>query len=139
MFRFRRTARKRKPEVNMTPLVDVILQLVIFFLVTTTFVSVETGAQVNLPAADFARIEEAQTITVSVTENNMIYLDGALIDANELSSFLVVALRQAPQATVIVEADRNVLHGKVVSIMDILKKTGAERIAVATQPTSQAD
>ncbi|HSV30520.1 MAG TPA: biopolymer transporter ExbD [Atribacteraceae bacterium] len=120
----------------MTPLVDVVLQLVIFFLVTTTFVSVQTGAQVNLPSADFSRIEEAQTITVSITENNMIYVDGALIDAVELPSLVVVSLRNDPLATVVVEADRNVLHGKVISVMDILKKAGAEKLAVATQPTT---
>ena len=49
----------------------------------------------------------------------------------------MVALRNEPEATVIVEADKQVLHGKVVSVMDILKKAGAEKIAIATQPTKE--
>jgi len=85
MFRFRSQKKRHIPEINMTPMIDVVLQLVIFFVVTTTFISVESGAQVNLPSADFSRIEEAKTITVTITENNSIYIDGALVDEKELA------------------------------------------------------
>jgi len=112
---------------------------VIFFVVTTTFISMESGAKVNLPSADFSKIEEAKTITITITENNMIYINGALVDDKELPSAVVVALRNDPEATVIIEADKRVLHGKVVSIMDILKKAGAEKIAIATQPTKEEE
>lgn len=127
MFRFRQKKPRRQPEINLTPMIDVVLQLIIFFIVTTTFISIESGAKVNLPSADFSKIEEVKTITVTITENNMLYVNGALVDANELPSAVVVALRNEPEATVIVEADKQVLHGKVVSVMDILKKAGAER------------
>ena len=137
MFRFRQKKPRRRPEINLTPMIDVVLQLIIFFVVTTTFISIESGAKVNLPSADFSRIEEAKTITVTVTENNMIYVDGALVDGRELPSAIVVALRSEPESTIIIEADKQVLHGKVVSIMDILKKAGAEKIAIATQPTKE--
>ena len=137
MFRFRQKRQRRQPEINLTPMIDVVLQLIIFFIVTTTFISIESGAKVNLPSADFSKIEEVKTITVTITENNMLYVNGALVDANELPSAVVVALRNEPEATVIVEADKQVLHGKVVSVMDILKKAGAEKIAIATQPTKE--
>ncbi|HHT09437.1 MAG TPA: biopolymer transporter ExbD [Atribacter sp.] len=137
MFRFRQKKPRRQPEINLTPMIDVVLQLIIFFIVTTTFISIESGAKVNLPSADFSKIEEVKTITVTITENNMLYVNGALVDANELPSAVVVALRNEPEATVIVEADKQVLHGKVVSVMDILKKAGAEKIAIATQPTKE--
>ncbi len=137
MFRFRQKKPRRQPEINLTPMIDVVLQLIIFFIVTTTFISIESGAKVNLPSADFSKIEEVKTITVTITENNMLYVNGALVDANELPSAVVVAVRNEPEATVIVEADKQVLHGKVVSVMDILKKAGAEKIAIATQPTKE--
>jgi len=135
MFRFRSQKKRRPPEINLTPMIDVVLQLVIFFVVTTTFISVESGAQVNLPSADFSRIEEAKTITVTITENNSIYIDGALVDEKELAQVAVAEVRQNPQAMVVIEADKNVLHGKVVRVMDILRKSGAEKMAIATQPT----
>lgn len=134
MFRFRRWKRKTEPQINVTPLVDVVLQLVIFFIVTTTFISVETGARVNLPSANFSRIEEAKTITVTLTKGNTLYLNGAITTWEELPKLVVLELRKDPNVAVVIEADREVLHGKVVKLMDLLKRAGVERMAIATQP-----
>jgi len=134
MFRFRRWKKRAEPQINVTPLVDVVLQLVIFFIVTTTFISVETGAQVNLPAAHFSRIEEAKTITVTLTKNNTLYLNGVVTNWNELPRLVVLELRKDPQVAVVIEADREVLHGRVVKLMDLLRRAGVERMAIATQP-----
>lgn len=134
MFRFRRWKKKIEPQINVTPLVDVVLQLVIFFVVTTTFISVETGARVNLPSANFSRIEEAKTITVTLTKGNTLYLNGAITTWEELPKLVVLELRKDPNVAVVIEADREVLHGKVVKLMDLLKRAGVERMAIATQP-----
>jgi len=139
MFQFRRRKTRPKPDINITPLVDVVLQLVIFFVVTTTFISVETGARVNLPSANFSRIEEAKTITITITENNLLYVDGGLTDWNELPKVLVASLRKDPQAAVVIEADKKVLHGNVVKVMDIARRAGAERMAIATQPEREGE
>ena len=121
MFRFRQKKPRRQPEINLTPMIDVVLQLIIFFIVTTTFISIESGAKVNLPSADFSKIEEVKTITVTITENNMLYVNGALVDANELPSAVVVALRNEPEATVIVEADKQVCTEKLFRSWIFLK------------------
>ena len=139
MFQFRRRKTRPKPDINITPLVDVVLQLVIFFVVTTTFISVETGARVNLPSANFSRIEEAKTVTITITENNLLYVDGGLTDWNELPKVLVASLRKDPQAAVVIEADKRVLHGNVVKVMDIARRAGAERMAIATQPEGEGE
>ena len=139
MFQFRRRKTRPKPDINITPLVDVVLQLVIFFVVTTTFISVETGARVNLPSANFSRIEEAKTVTITITENNLLYVDGGLTDWNELPKVLVASLRKDPQAAVVIEADKRVLHGNVVKVMDIARRAGAERMAIATQPEGEEE
>ena len=139
MFQFRQRKTRPKPDINITPLVDVVLQLVIFFVVTTTFISVETGARVNLPSANFSRIEEAKTVTITITENNLLYVDGGLTDWNELPKVLVASLRKDPQAAVVIEADKKVLHGNVVKVMDIARRSGAERMAIATQPEGERE
>jgi biopolymer transport protein ExbD len=139
MFQFRQRKTRPKPDINITPLVDVVLQLVIFFVVTTTFISVETGARVNLPSANFSKIEEAKTITITITENNLLYVDGGLTDWNELPKVLVASLRKDPQAAVVIEADKKVLHGNVVKVMDIARRAGAERMAIATQPEGERE
>lgn len=139
MFQFRRRKTKSKPDINITPLVDVVLQLVIFFVVTTTFISVETGARVNLPSANFSKIEESKTITITVTENNLLYVDGGLTDWEELPKVLVASLRKDPESMVVIEADKKVLHGNVVRVMDIARRAGAERMAIATQPEGEEE
>jgi len=139
MFQFRRRKTKSKPDINITPLVDVVLQLVIFFVVTTTFISVETGARVNLPSANFSKIEESKTITITVTENNLLYVDGGLTDWEELPKVLVASLRKNPESMVVIEADKKVLHGNVVRVMDIARRAGAERMAIATQPEGEEE
>lgn len=106
-------------------------------MLTTTFVNLENRVEVNLPSGDFAAAEPSENIIVSVTENNIIYFNGKLIDPLKLTENVAVELKKAPNKIVVLEADKNVLHGKVIRIMDLLKKGGAEKIAIATQPVEE--
>jgi biopolymer transport protein ExbD len=128
---------KRDATFNLTPLIDVVFQLLIFFMVTTTFVSFENRVKVNLPSGDFAAAESSKNITVTITEDNTIYLNGKLIDPLRITESIAAELKKAPEKIVVLEADKNVLHGKVISVMDLLKKGGADKIAIATQPTEK--
>ena len=106
-------------------------------MLTTTFVNLENRVEVNLPSGDFAAAEPSENIIVSITENNIVYLNGKLIDPLKLTENVAVELKKAPEKIVVLEADTNVLHGKVIRIMDLLKKGGAEKIAIATQPAEK--
>jgi len=128
---------KKSASFNLTPLIDVVFLLLIFFMLTTTFVNLENRVKVNLPSGDFAAAESSENIIVTITENNTIYLNGKLIDPLKLSESVAEKIKEEPEGTVILEADKNVLHGKVIRVMDLLKKGGAERIAIATQPVEK--
>ena len=128
---------KRGASFDLTSLIDVVLLLLIFFMLTTTFVNLENRVEVNLPSGDFAAAEPSENIIVSVTENNIIYLNGKLIDPLKLTENVAAELKKEPQKIVVLEADKNVLHGKVIRVMDLLKKGGAEKIAIATQPAEK--
>jgi biopolymer transport protein ExbD len=65
------------------------------------------------------------------------YLNGKLIDPLKLTESVTVEIKEEPEKIVILEADKSVLHGKVIRVMDLLKKGGAERIAIATQPAEK--
>jgi len=119
---------------DLTPLIDVVFQLLIFFMLTTTFINVESGVKVDLPSGDFAAVNEKRNIVVTVTENNVLYLNNSLVDPNQLSEKVKNELDNNPNSLVVLEADQNVTHGKVVRVMDLIKKGGAERIAIATKP-----
>jgi len=106
-------------------------------MLTTTFVNLENRIKVDLPAGDFAAAEPSENIIVTITENNTIYLNGKLIDPLKLTESVAEKIKEEPEGTVVLEADKNVLHGKVIRVMDLLKKGGAERIAIATQPAEE--
>jgi len=128
---------KKSASFDLTPLIDVVFQLLIFFMVTTTFVNLENRVKVNLPSGDFAAVESSKNITVTITEDNTIYLNGKLIDPLRITESIATELKKEPEKIVVLEADKNVLHGKVISVMDLLKKGGADKIAIATQPTEK--
>ena len=125
---------KKSARFDLTPLIDVVFLLLIFFMLTTTFVNLENRVKVNLPSGDFAAAESSENVIVTITENNTIYLNGKLIDPLKLTESVAAKIQEDPERTVILEADKNVLHGKVIRVMDLLKKGGAEKIAIATQP-----
>ena len=128
---------KKSARFDLTPLIDVVFLLLIFFMLTTTFVNLESRVKVNLPSGDFAAAEASENIIVTITENNTIYFNGKLIDPLKLTESVAAEITEEPERTVILEADKNVLHGKVIRVMDLLKKGGAEKIAIATQPAEE--
>ena len=128
---------KKSAGFNLTPLIDVVFLLLIFFMLTTTFVNLENRIKVDLPTGDFAAAEPSENIIVTITENNTLYLNGKLIDPLKLTESVAAEIKDEPEKIVILEADKNVLHGKVIRVIDLLKKGGAERIAIATQPVEE--
>jgi len=128
---------KKSASFDVTPLIDVVFLLLIFFMLTTTFVNLENRVKVNLPSGNFAAAEPSENIIVTITENNTVYFNGKLIDPLKLTESVAEKIKEEPEKIVVLEADANVLHGKVIRIMDLLKKGGAERIAIATQPAEK--
>ncbi len=122
---------------DLTPLIDVVFQLLIFFMLTTTFINVESGVKVDLPSGDFAAVSEKRNAVVTITENNVLYLNNHLVDPNYLIEKLRDETKDNPNPLVVLEADQNVTHGKVVRVMDLIKKSGIERIAIATKPRDE--
>jgi biopolymer transport protein ExbD len=128
---------KKSASFDLTPLIDVVFLLLIFFMLTTTFVNLENRVKVNLPSGDFAAAESSENLIVTITENNTIYFNGKLIDPLKLTESVAAKIKEEPERIVVLEADKNVLHGKVIRVMDLLKKGGAEKIAIATQPAEE--
>jgi len=129
---------KKSARFDLTPLIDVVFLLLIFFMLTTTFLNLESRIKVNLPTGDFAAAEPSKNITVTITENNTIYFNGRLIDPLKITENVATELKKDPKGLVVLEADKNVLHGKVVRVMDLIKKGGADKIAIATKPSTES-
>lgn len=130
-MRFRQ--RRRIPVVlNLVPLVDVVLNLIIFFMISSSFV-VQPGIKVNLPKAVTAERREPEDMTLVITREEVLYLNNQRIPLQDLWGRLLDAHNQRRINYLIIKADKAVTHGRVVEVMDIAKQAGVERLAIATE------
>ncbi|MGQ4807116.1 Tol-Pal system protein TolR [Candidatus Entotheonellaceae bacterium PAL068K] len=123
----------RRVGLDMTPLIDVVLMLVIFFMLTTTFV-LAPGIKVDLPQGrSVQRVRESDAI-VLITKEGILYYQNEQIDLPTLQGTLRQIHQQQPGVRLIIKADTQALHGRVVDVMDMAKGVGIERLAIATAP-----
>src|SRR5690606_6984316 len=113
-------------------MVDVVFLLIIFFMLTTTFITVESGLPVDLPEARTSVASPTNLPTVTINGIGEVFFGGAQVAETELAALVRQALAESGQRTVVLRADQGVLHGQSVRIMDIIRQAGAERIAIAT-------
>jgi biopolymer transport protein ExbD len=132
-MKFRRSRRFRA-QLDLLPLIDVIFILFIFFMVSTTFISMENKMKVDLPSASTGKSSTNKIIAVTVLEDGTVFLGEKIVSLSELQPELSVRLQEAIDKGVVIKADRSARHGLVVSVMDRVKKAGAERLALATEP-----
>jgi biopolymer transport protein ExbD len=119
-------------EVNLTPLIDVVFLLLIFFMVSTTFIY-SNSIDVNLPAAKGDETSVSENIRVVLTQAGVINIDGQPYKESEVEGHLEKMKEKSPESTVIIEADKNVTHGRVVFIMDASRKAGFANFAIAVE------
>ncbi len=132
-----RKARRQNAEINVAPLIDMVFILLIFFLVTTSFVK-EAGVAINRPAAATAVVSDNTGILIGVTRENRIYMQHREIDVRTVRANVERSLAENPEGHVIIVADRESLTGTIISVMDGCRAAGAQNIAVATrQPTEK--
>lgn len=130
--------RLRRVPLDMTPLIDVVLMLVIFFMLTTTFV-LSPGIEVDLPLGQSSQQPRERDAIITMTKGGAIYYQDAQVSLATLHSVLQRAHNHQPELRVVIKADTQVQHGNVVAVMDIAKHLGIERIAVATAPPEAAN
>lgn len=130
--RSRRRSLATAATIDLTPMVDVVFLLIIFFMLTTTFITTESGLPVDLPEAQSSAPTLSMLPTVTVNQQGQIFLGGLEVAEADLAGMLRAELVSSGQTTVVLRADRQVQHGTAVRIMDIIKQAGAERIAIAT-------
>ena len=128
-----RAKNKRTVVLNVTSLIDVLFLLLIFFMISTTFLSTP-AIKLELPEAKHADAVRQQPLVVYVDEDGTLYLNDEPINAARLPAALKDKLMENDDKAVILKADSRVSHGSVVEIMDIVKGAGARRLVVSTQP-----
>ncbi|MBT8037438.1 MAG: biopolymer transporter ExbD [Verrucomicrobiae bacterium] len=118
-------------EINISPLIDVVFILLIFFIVTTVFIE-ETGVDVNKPRAASAEDLEKNSILIAVTANGQVFQGGRSIGVDGVRSVVSAMLENNQDMPVIIQGDTAASHGTIVKVIDAAKLAGAITVNLAT-------
>ncbi|HMB30539.1 MAG TPA: biopolymer transporter ExbD [Desulfohalobiaceae bacterium] len=135
-IRYTRKRSRESVQLNIAPLIDMIFILLIFFLVTTSFVK-ESGVDVQRPVAKTAQKKDKTNMVIGITAENMIYIEGKPIDKRAVRSHMERFLMQNPNGSVVIAADEESKSGLVIQVLDACRLAGIKKISVAArQPQS---
>lgn len=124
---------KIEPNFNYASLTDIILQLLIFFLITSSFVS-SPGIQVQLPKAQTSETQTDRQTVLTITTAGRMYINSEEVTSETLGQKLIPILDQNRTQVIIVRADKDVSLQKAVEVIDLAKGVGAQRFLIATEP-----
>jgi biopolymer transport protein ExbD len=119
-------------ELNIAPLIDMVFILLIFFLVTTSFVK-ETGVEVNRPTAATAVSQSKATILIGIDATDRIFFDNREVDVRAVRANVERALAENPEGAVVVVADRSSTTGMAIEVMDGARLAGAANVSLAAR------
>ncbi len=126
-------------DINITPFVDIILVVLIIFMVTATYI-VKQGIKVNLPDAATGEATESTSLALSLAVGGTLYLDGEPITEDELRARIREEQKQKAatggDVVCLIAADKDVRHGEVVRIIDLVKQEGVAKFAINIDPTA---
>ncbi|MDT8441463.1 MAG: biopolymer transporter ExbD [Desulfuromonadales bacterium] len=123
-----------EPRVDLTPMVDVVFLLLIFFMISTTFIE-SPGLSIKLPEASAEVIDrEPRELKVYLSKEGEIFIDDQPVTLEAFQEILLARQPQAAQTTFLLLADEEARHGRVVSLMDLAKGAGFQKLAIATEP-----
>ncbi len=119
-------------ELNMTPMIDIVFIMLIFFIVTTSFVK-ETGIEVSRPSADTAERKEKGSILIGIRGNGEIWMDNRQIEKDAIRANVERMLAENPEASVVVVADEAASSGTLVRAIDQARQAGATGVSIAAR------
>jgi biopolymer transport protein ExbD len=127
-----RAREQEESEVNLTPMLDVVFIMLIFFIVTASFVK-EAGIDVSRPPAATAERKERGNILVAITENDQIWMDRRQVDPRSIRANIERLHAENPQGSVVIQADKNSKNGLLVQVMDAARLAGVSNVALAAE------
>lgn len=123
----------RRVLLNVTSLIDVLFMLLIFLVVSTTFVE-QPGMKLDLPAAKSADTSKIDAFLLYIYADGSMSLNEQRVDLEQLRQALQAGLPNMPESALSLFADKNVAHGKVIEVMDLARQVGIKKLVVATLP-----
>jgi len=119
-------------EIDMTPMLDIVFIMLIFFIVSTSFVR-EAGVEIERPVSDTSEVQESQGVMLAITAQDEVWLDRQPVDIRMIRPTLERLKVEQPDLGVMIQADKDAKTGLLVQVMDQVKLSGIEQVAVATR------
>ena len=119
-------------EVNLTPMLDVVFIMLIFFIVTASFVK-ESGIEVNRQYASQAEEKKSANIFIAIAENGQVWIDKRMVDVRAVRANIERLHAENPGGAVVIQADRASKNGVLVQVLDAAKAAGVENVALAAE------
>lgn len=127
---FGKFTEEQESPIDLTPMLDVVFILLIFFIVTASFVK-ESGIEVNKPEAQTAVKKELANIFVAINEHDEIWIDKRQVDVRALRAIIERLNAENPQSSIVIQADKRSTNEKLVKVMDAARQAGIYNIAIA--------
>ncbi len=131
MRRFSKNKNKEETEINLTPMLDVVFIMLIFFIVTTSFVK-EAGIEVNRPSAKTSQQKSKANILIAIKNNDEIWIDKRMVDIRAIRSNIERLKASNAQNSVVVQSDKDARTGILVKVMDQVRLAGIHNISIST-------
>ena len=128
-MKFKRRISLETGRLDIAPLIDVVFLLLVFFMLTSSFIF-QPGIKINLPMALTSEVIQRENLIIIVREDNSIYINERSIESEELSSRLEIAAKESKP--ILIKADREASLGKVVEVWDLCRAQGVQKINIAT-------
>ena len=121
------------PQINILPMIDIIFVILSFFIISSLYLVRLETIPVNLPNAETANREKNSVIVITLDLNNRIFVDEKLLEIGLIKNEILSKIKNTENRKVIIRADKDVKYGKVISILDILRKLDSLKIGVLTE------
>jgi biopolymer transport protein ExbD len=129
---FNQVQAEEESEINITPMLDVVFIMLIFFIVTATFVK-EAGIDVNRPDATTAEKKENANILIAIGPNNDIWIDRRMVDVRSVRPNIERLHAENPQGSVVIQADKESKTDTLIQVMDASRQAGVFNVSIAAQ------
>lgn len=122
-------------DIDLTPMLDVVFIMLIFFIVTAVFIK-EPGIDVETPEAETAVSQDDANILVAISEDGDVWIDNHQVGERDLTATIKELHLQNPLGALVIQADKDSSHEKLVMVMEAAREAGVKRVAISTQETS---
>lgn len=129
-------AAKRKPRIEIIPMIDTMFFLLVFFMIATLSMTIQHGMPVTLPTAESSTDKVKEMVSLTLTRDGELFYNKEPITLQELEIRLAYLRESEPDPSLLINADEQVSHGNVIKVMDLIRLSGISTMGIATKPVS---